>query len=148
MDENQDGAGPGLQPYESPEDKLRREAEEKEEAERRQAEQKRREIERELAVERRVSQRRHEPAPDDDDQSPDGEEHRHKSDDRRVRNYGVRLKTAETQERLEAWLEENCEAQWTILVDDISDDRVKRTMRVMFEMKADRDLFHATFIAP
>ena len=156
MDEKQDRPNPGLQPFEDPEEKRRRETGKKKEAQGHEAEETRREIEQELVAERRLSQRRQGPDHHDTEHVPEtayrGNQQR-RFKDRRVRKSVVRLKTAETTENLEAWLEENCEARWAILVDGVSlvggvsDDQVERTLRVMFELKTDRDLFRAAFVS-
>lgn len=76
--------------------------------------------------------------------APPGGERR--QTDRRVLVYGILLSTARSVASIEAWLEPNCEGDWTIVLDEIDDgDLGRKHLRIMFELESDKQKFIAGF---
>lgn len=86
-----------------------------------------------------------------DESPPDGEERREAHDRRKVDNrrgmaYGILYKTAAGMTQIEDWLEDYCQGKCSLVLTELDDELVKKSFRIMFELKTDKDEFIEKFI--
>ena len=61
---------------------------------------------------------------------------------RRVRlMFGVLFKTEGAVSEVEKWLENYCDGQWNLIVEEMDDDLIKKSLKITFELEADKRLF-------
>ena len=61
---------------------------------------------------------------------------------RRVRlAFGVLFKTESAVSEVEKWLEIYCDGQWNLIVEGMDDDLIKKSLKITFELEADKRLF-------
>jgi len=61
--------------------------------------------------------------------------------ERRKLIYGVEFTTGGPLESVEEWLDENCRGEWSVVLVGMDDDLVRKTIRIMFENKSDKEVF-------
>ncbi len=66
---------------------------------------------------------------------------RRTGDERRKLKYGIQFTTDGAINSVEEWLKEHCHGEWNIVLCDMDDDLVKKTIRIMFELSDDKELF-------
>ena len=59
--------------------------------------------------------------------------------------YSTRFTTGGRLATVESWLRQNTRSEWTFKLEDVSDDMSKKTYVIMFNDKADYDLFRFRF---
>jgi hypothetical protein len=67
-----------------------------------------------------------------------------RSDDRRILRYAVLFKTGIPVVDLETWLGANCQSEWDMVLEDMDDNLMSKTLKIMFETPEDRELFKAS----
>ena len=68
-----------------------------------------------------------------------------KKDARRRFAYGVQYVTADSLTSLEDWLDANCQGKWSLALEDMDENRVKKTVKILFEEEGDKQRFIAQF---
>ena len=97
------------------------------------------------------SMRRTDEARRQDEEPFEGEEKRqepeHRSEEeRRGISYDVTCKTSGSIGVIENWLDDNCEGEWKIIIEDTDDDLVNKNFRVIFEYAEERQKFLRLYI--
>jgi hypothetical protein len=59
--------------------------------------------------------------------------------------YVIIFKTSESLIELEDWMEGNIQGRWSMSIEDLSDDRSVKTLRIAFETLAEKERFKAAF---
>ena len=59
----------------------------------------------------------------------------------RTLKCGVLYSTAGAVADIEDWLDDNCKADWSLVVDGMDDALVKKSLRIMFELETDKTKF-------
>ena len=61
---------------------------------------------------------------------------------RRIRlTFGVLFKTEGAVSEVEKWLENYCDGQWNLIVEEMDDDLIKKSLKITFELEDDKRLF-------
>ncbi len=68
---------------------------------------------------------------------------RRKGGDRRAHIYGAPYTTADSVCELEDWLKGNCEGTWSMVIEELADEKSPPTYLVMFELESDKQNFKA-----
>lgn len=66
---------------------------------------------------------------------------RRDSPDRRGMRFGVIYKTVGSMTEIEDWLDDTCDGEWNLILQDMDDQLVQKTLRVMFELEEDKKKF-------
>ncbi|HIN21622.1 MAG TPA: hypothetical protein EYM71_07240 [Rhodospirillales bacterium] len=74
------------------------------------------------------------------------EPERRSEEERRGISYDVTCKTSGSIGVIEDWLDDNCEGEWKIIIEDTDDDLVKKDFRVIFEYAEERQKFLRLYI--
>ncbi|MBT3306749.1 MAG: hypothetical protein HN377_09730 [Alphaproteobacteria bacterium] len=99
----------------------------------------------EVLAERRVEEdRRIAQACSDVYEEPTNSERRD-TNDRRTIMYGVTCYTSGPIDKVEDWLDENCEGEWRVVLLGVGEDLIRKKLKVMFKTEADRAKFDAHF---
>ena len=61
--------------------------------------------------------------------------------DRRRTVHGVEYVTADSLSGIQEWLEENCQGRWSLALEAMDSDRVRKTVRLLFEDQKDKQMF-------
>ncbi len=69
------------------------------------------------------------------------EPQRRSEEERRGIIYDITCKTSGSVGVIEDWLDDNCEGEWKIVIEDVDDDLVNKNLRVMFEYAEGREKF-------
>ena len=65
---------------------------------------------------------------------------------RRNISYDIICKTTGSIGVIEDWLDDNCEGEWKIILEDMDADLVQKNLRVMFEYADEREKFYRLYI--
>ena len=65
--------------------------------------------------------------------------------DRRRTIHGIEYVTADTLSGIQEWLEESCQGRWSLALESMDEDRVRKTVRILFEDTNDKQMFLTTF---
>jgi hypothetical protein len=65
--------------------------------------------------------------------------------DRRRTIHGVEYVTAESLSSVQNWLEETCQGRWSLALEAMDADRIKKTVRILFENHDDKQMFLSRF---
>jgi hypothetical protein len=71
---------------------------------------------------------------------------RRNASDRRGLPFGVFYKTAEPLAVLYDWLRDQCAGKWSVGIEPAGDDPFKKSVKVLFELEADKDSFMANVV--
>ncbi len=93
---------------------------------------------------RRVGEERRQPEPEAE-LPKKAEPERRQSTDRRGWPHGLILRTSESYQVLEDWLDENCQGKWGLGLEDMDDALALKSFKIMFEDEADKSRFAARF---
>ena len=52
--------------------------------------------------------------------------------------FGVLFSTENAVSDVENWLEDYCEGQWRLVVEGIDDELIKKSLKITFELEADK----------
>ncbi len=74
----------------------------------------------------------------------DGSDQTNKSG-RRGPLYGVQYITSDPISGIEDWLNMHCRGKWTVALEDMDENRVKKTLKILFEEPEDKQNFIANF---
>jgi len=74
------------------------------------------------------------------------EPQRRSEEERRVIFYDITCKTSGSIGVIEDWLDDNCEGEWKIILEEMDDDLVNKNLRVMFEYAEEREKFFRLYI--
>ena len=75
----------------------------------------------------------------------EGEEKRQEPERRGI-SYDVTCKTSGSIGVIEDWLDDNCEGEWKIIIEDTDDDLVNKDFKVIFEYAEERQKFLRLYI--
>ena len=65
---------------------------------------------------------------------------------RRAMTYEVTCKTTGAITTIEKYLNARCEGKWNIRLQDMDDELVTKSLRIMFELESDRKNFHDYYV--
>ncbi len=65
--------------------------------------------------------------------------------ERRRTVHGIEYVTADPLSRAQEWLEENCQGRWSLALESMDPDRVRKTIRILFEDQNDKQMFLIAF---
>ncbi|MBM3565855.1 MAG: hypothetical protein FJX42_07070 [Alphaproteobacteria bacterium] len=68
-----------------------------------------------------------------------------RASDRRRTIHGIEYVTTESLSSVQNWLEERCQGRWSLALEAMDSDRVKKTVRILFENPDDKQIFMANF---
>ena len=91
-----------------------------------------------VTAERRAGTERRE------DLDPDKARERRNGDRRRT-IHGIEYITADSLSGIQEWLEENCQGRWSLALESMDEDRVRKTVRILFEDLNDKQMFMTAF---
>lgn len=60
-------------------------------------------------------------------------------------SFGVLFSTAGAVCDVEEWLEDNCAGEWSLAVEGIDENLIKKSLQIMFEIEADKLRFISEF---
>lgn len=66
---------------------------------------------------------------------------RREASDRRGMRFGVIYKTVGSMTEIEDWLDDTCDGEWNLILQDMDDQLIQKTLRVMFEFEEDKKKF-------
>jgi len=95
---------------------------------------------------RRDTENQHENEAPFDGEEKRAELERRGIEDRRKKIFGISCKTKGSVSNIEDWLDENCEQEWSVVLEDIDDAMVEKSIRIMFKSDSDRELFFTHYI--
>jgi len=55
--------------------------------------------------------------------------------------YGVMFSTQGAVQDVEAWLDMSCDGEWSLTIDGMDETLVKKSLKIMFELEADKSRF-------
>ncbi len=65
--------------------------------------------------------------------------------DRRRTIHGIEYVTADPLSKVQEWLEENCQGRWSLALESMDPDRLRKTVRILFEDHHDKQMFLGAF---
>lgn len=65
--------------------------------------------------------------------------------DRRRTIHGIEYITADSLSGIQEWLEENCQGRWSLALESMDEDRIRKTVRILFEDLKDKQMFMTAF---
>jgi len=95
---------------------------------------------------RRDTETRHEYEAHIDGEEKRAELERRFTEDRRKKIFCISSKTKGSVSNIEDWLDENCEQEWSVVLEDIDDALLQKSLRIMFKSNSDRELFFTRYI--